>query len=254
MWRGFAHAITVGNLLCGFLSIVMAIDGYVVLAAWLIICASLLDAFDGKMARFVRCDTAFGMQFDSLADLVSFGVAPGVLVYLAAFQEHGVPGVVVSFTPVVFSAVRLARFNIDERGEDSDYEGLASPAQACLIASFVIFNVSLWGDIRSHTVLAGLVVFVGLLMVTRFPLPNLPRITFREPGDNLTKMLVLIGCIVVIAVNPPHHAFPVMASMVLAAFIAGAVRSAHREVVTLAEDDAAAPESKTSVSGAADDS
>ena len=254
MRQAITHSITIGNLFCGFISIVVVIEGYGVLAAWLIICASLLDAFDGKIARFINSQSAFGVQFDSLADLVSFGVAPGVLVYLLAFQEHGVLGVIVSFTPVVFSAFRLARFNLAERGEDSDYAGLTAPLQGCLIASFVIFNVSLWGDVRSHTVLAGLVIFLGLLTVTRFPLPNLPRITFREPGYNLTKMIVLVGGIVVTALNPPRHVFPVLASLVLAAFIVGAVRSAQRQVVTFVESNAAASESEASISGAADDS
>jgi CDP-diacylglycerol--serine O-phosphatidyltransferase len=254
MRRAVTHSITTGNLFCGFISIVMAIQGYGVLAAWLIICASLLDAFDGKIARFINGESAFGAQYDSLADLVSFGVAPGVLVYLLAFQEHGVLGVMVSFMPLAFSASRLARFNLSERGEDSDYAGLTTPLQACLIASFVIFNVSLWGDVHSHTLLAGLVVIVSLLMASRFPLPNLPRITFREPGYNLAKMIVLVGCIIGTALNPPRHVFPVLASLVLTAFIFGAVRSAHREVVDLAENDAVAPESEASVSGATDDS
>lgn len=254
MKQAITHTITTGNLFCGFVSIVAAIEGYGVLAAWLIICAALLDAFDGKIARFMNSQSAFGLQFDSLADLVSFGAAPGVLVYLLAFRENGVLGVLVSFTPLIFSAIRLARFNITERGEDSDYEGLTAPLQGCLIASFVIFSVSLWGDVRSDTVLAGLVIFLGLLTVTRFPLPNLPRITFREPGYNLTKMLVLTGGIVVTAVNPPRHTFPVLAAVVLAAFIVGAVRSAQREVDDLVECRATASESEARMSGAADDS
>lgn len=254
MWRGLAHTVTVGNLFCGFLSIVMAINGYGVLAAWLIIAASLLDAFDGKIARYMNSQSAFGLHFDSLADLVSFGVAPGLLVYLLAFREHGVPGVVVSFFLVVFSAIRLARFRLSGRGEWHQFEGLSSPLQACLIASFVIFNLSLWGHVRAIPLLAGLVIFVSLLMVSHFPVPALPRITFREPGYNLTKLLVLVGCIVLIAVNPPRHAFPVLASLVVIAFVVGAVRDAHRETISLAESGAGSSESKAPMSGATDDS
>jgi len=246
--RCMAHAITVGNLFCGFLSILMALNGLSGLAAWLIISAALLDAFDGKVARFMRSDGSFGLQFDSLADVVSFGVAPGVLIYWLAFKEHGVLGVLVSFVPVLFAAVRLAKFNISEASETHDFVGLSSPLQACLVASFVILNLSLWGEVRWHAPLAVLVISTGLLMVSRFPLPNLPRLTLREPGYNLSKLLVLIGCICLIALNPSRYAFPVLASLIAAAFIAGALRAAHGADMDLDDDEAEPAESKISIS------
>ncbi len=243
-----AHAITGGNLFCGFLSILMALNGLSGLAAWLIISAALLDAFDGKVARFMRSDSSFGLQFDSLADLVSFGVAPGVLIYWLALQEHGVLGVLVSFVPLLFAAVRLAKFNIGEASETHDFTGLSSPLQACLVASFLILNLSIWGEVRLHAPLAVLVISAGLLMVSRFPLPSLPRLTLREPGYNLSKLLVLIGCVCLIALNPPRHAFPVLGSLVVASFIVGALRAAHSADMDLDDDDAEPAESKITIS------
>lgn len=247
MRHRIAHLLTTGNLFCGFFSIVMVLDGHGALAAWLIIGAALLDAFDGKIARFMQTESDFGLHFDSMADLVSFGVAPGILVYILAFQDHGMLGVLISFIPVFFGAIRLARFNLKKgRGGSSEYEGLSSPLQACLIASFVILNLSLWREVRSDMVLAGLIVLVGLLMVSHFPLPGLPRITLREPGYNLTKLLVLIACIVIVAINPPHHTFPVLVSLAVAAFIIGALRSHQGEELSLDEldEDEATPASE----------
>jgi CDP-diacylglycerol--serine O-phosphatidyltransferase len=227
----------------------MALNGDGRSAAWLIIAAALLDAFDGKVARHTKNDSAFGLQFDSLADLVSFGVAPGILLYLLAFREHGLAGVMVSFVPVVFAAIRLAKFNIRGISETHEFEGLSSPLQACLLASFAILNLTLWGEIRWNALLASLVVLLGLLMVSRFPLPGFPRITLREPGYNFTKLMVLIGCVGLIVVNPPRYIFPVLAMLVVAAFIAGAVRAARHEDIELDQDDTAPAEGDVRMSG-----
>ncbi|MFH1010131.1 MAG: CDP-diacylglycerol--serine O-phosphatidyltransferase [bacterium] len=256
MWQWMAHAITVGNLFCGFLSIVMAFNGDGRSAAWLIVAAALLDAFDGKIARYARNDSAFGLQFDSLADLVSFGVAPGILIYLLAFREHGLAGILVSFVPVVFAAIRLARFNLQGVSEAHEFEGLSSPLQACLLASFAILNLSLWGEIRWNALLTSFVVLLGLLMVSRLPLPSLPRISLREPGYNFTKLIVLMGCVGLVAVNPPRHIFPVLTMLVVTAFIVGAVRAAHHEDMELDEmgldeEDTATAEGNARVSGGA---
>jgi CDP-diacylglycerol--serine O-phosphatidyltransferase len=236
-WRWIAHTITVGNLFCGFLSIVMALNEQTRSAAWLIVLAALLDAFDGKVARHAKKHSPFGLQFDSLADLVSFGVAPGILIYLVAFHDNGWSGIFVSFVPVVFAAFRLARFNIQGVRDTHEFEGLSSPLQACLIASFVVLNLSLWGEMRWDGLLASLVVLLGLLMLSRFPLPGLPRLSLREPGHNLAKLLFLVACVGLVALNPSLYAFPVLAILVVTAFIVGAVRAAHHENVELEEGD-----------------
>ena len=250
MRQRIAHLFTIGNLFCGFFSIVMVLDGHGALAAWLIFCAALLDAFDGKIARFTRSESVFGFQFDSLADIVSFGVAPSILIYLLAFQEHGALGVFVSFVPVLFTAIRLARFNEKNvEGASHEYEGLSSPLQACLIASFIIMNLSLWSMVRSDMVLAGFVILLGFLMISHFPLPGLPRITLREPGYNLTKLLVLIGAIVFIAMNPSRHIFPVAVTVTVAAFVVGALRNSRGDDVEFDEHETGARKGEAPVPG-----
>jgi CDP-diacylglycerol---serine O-phosphatidyltransferase len=219
-----ANMMTSGNLFCGFLSVLLAMGGHPQLAAWLIIFAAVLDAFDGKAARFFGGGSDFGLQFDSLADMVSFGFAPAALIYTVAFNELSIPGLVVSFIPVLFVAIRLARFNVAADGRAHDFVGLSSPLHACLIASFVIMSYTTWGEIVDTNVLAGLVLISSLLMISRFPLPGLPRFTLREPGYNLVKVLVLMSAVGFMAINPPRYTFPALAALIIAGFITGALR------------------------------
>jgi CDP-diacylglycerol--serine O-phosphatidyltransferase len=243
-----AHGITGANIFCGFLSVLMTLNGMGGLAAWLIICAALLDAFDGKVARLMRSDSAFGLHFDSLADMVSFGVAPGALVYWLAFQERGIPGILISSVPPIFAAIRLAKFNIRTEKEAHEYVGLSSPLQGCLLASFVILNLSIWEDVHLEALLAVLVILTGLMMISRFPLPSLPRISLKEPGYNLAKLLALVGCICLVALNPPRYAFPVLMSLVIAAFVTGAIRAARSVNMELdEEEDAESAESEIGI-------
>jgi CDP-diacylglycerol--serine O-phosphatidyltransferase len=220
-----ANIMTSGNLFCGFLSVLFAMEGHPQVAAWLIFLAAVLDAFDGKAARFFGGGSEFGLQFDSLADMVSFGFAPGVLIYTVAFNELSLLGLFVSFVPVLFVAIRLARFNVAADGKAHDFVGLSSPLHACLISSFVIMSYSTWGEILDTNVLAGLVLTSSLLMISRLPLPGLPRFTLREPGYNLVKMLTMLGALVFMGINPPRFTFPALAALIIAGFITGAIRA-----------------------------
>ncbi|RPH95394.1 CDP-diacylglycerol--serine O-phosphatidyltransferase [candidate division KSB1 bacterium] len=232
-----ANLLTSGNLLCGFLSILLAIDGHPQIAGWLIFFASVLDAFDGKIARLLGGSTKFGLEFDSLADMVSFGVAPGVLIYQVAFCELEAPGLVVAAIPVLFTAIRLARFNVNADDRAHDFTGLSSPLHAGLIASFVVMSYAVWGEIADSDVLAGLVLLTSILMVSRFPFPGLPRLTLREPGYNLVKVIFLILAMVFMAWNPPRHTFPAIAVVVSAGFVTGALKALLRRASN-AEDEA----------------
>src|SRR3990170_93873 len=92
-----ANIVTSGNLFCGLFSVLSVMDGHPVLAAWFVVMAAVLDAFDGKAARFFGGGSDFGVQFDSLADMVSFGLAPAALIYAIAFHDLGFAGLVVTF-------------------------------------------------------------------------------------------------------------------------------------------------------------
>lgn len=130
---------TVGNLFCGYLSLWCSIKGTFELAAYLIIAAAVLDMLDGRIARLTNSTSEFGEEYDSLADLVSFGVAPGVLAYSWGLSDFGRLGWMASFLFVVCGSMRLARFNIQTHAADKKYFiGLPIPAAAGTIAVLVL--------------------------------------------------------------------------------------------------------------------
>ena len=220
-----ANFVTAGNLFCGLFSVLSVMDGHPVLAAWFIVMAAVLDAFDGKAARYFGGGSEFGLQFDSLADMISFGLAPAVLIYAIAFNDLGFAGLAVTFAPVLAVAIRLARFNVMAATGVRTYVGLSSPLYACLTAAFVVMSYSRWGEIVDSNVLAALVLIGSLLMVSRLPLPALPRFTLREPGYNLAKMLFLIAAVVYMAINPARHAFPALTVLMVSAFVVGGLHA-----------------------------
>lgn len=130
---------TVGNLFCGYLSIWSSIRGTFETAALLIIGAGVLDALDGRVARLTNSTSEFGEEYDSLADLVSFGVAPAVLAYSWGLSDFARLGWMASFLFVVCGSMRLARFNIQTRVVDKRFfVGLPIPAAAGTLASLVL--------------------------------------------------------------------------------------------------------------------
>jgi CDP-diacylglycerol--serine O-phosphatidyltransferase len=130
---------TVGNLFCGYLSIWCSIRGTFEIAAYLIIIAAVLDALDGRIARLTHSASEFGEEYDSLADLVSFGVAPAVLAYSWGLSDFSRLGWLVSFLFVVCGSMRLARFNIQTHIVDKKYFiGLPIPAAAAALSTLVL--------------------------------------------------------------------------------------------------------------------
>ena len=164
------NLMTITNLFLGFVAILLVFDGRVVTAAWLIIAASVLDALDGKLARYINTPTHFGLELDSLADLLSFGVAPSVLLYINYFQQLGGLGILLGFSPILFCAVRLAKYNITTTlpEEHIVFYGLPTPVEASILVSYVIFNFAIWGHLKYGVVLTPLVIMTSLLMVGGF--------------------------------------------------------------------------------------
>ncbi len=171
---------TLMNLLSGYLAIVQTIEGRFDYACWLIVLAGLFDAFDGMMARLTGSMTLFGVELDSLSDMVSFGVAPSALIYVFGLQEYGVVGLMVSALPTICGAVRLARFNVRFDGAKRDYfRGLPVPAMAAVIVAFILnFDEAGWFHRFSP---GGLSVFIPLsiglsmLMISTIKFDALPR-------------------------------------------------------------------------------
>ena len=178
----FPNFFTLMNLLSGFFAILQTAQGNLDGAAWLIVLAAFFDLLDGMMARLAGVSSAFGLELDSLCDVVSFGVAPSFLVYAVGLDELGpLWGAVVASLPALCGAVRLARFNTyTEVGEKKDYfTGLPIPVQAGAVVAFIlVFEDSSWftGLERGRIqVLIPLVVVLSFLMVSPVRFPSLPQ-------------------------------------------------------------------------------
>ncbi len=176
---------TVLNMFCGFLSIVQSSEGKFTNACWFIVLAGVFDSLDGFMARLTKSSSQFGVEIDSLSDVVSFGTAPAFLVYkLSLFQLEGF-GLIISSLLALLGGIRLARFNIQLVGFDKNYfVGLPIPASAITIISFVLF----FYDEKSGaflysfapTILPFLTVIVSLLMVSKVKYDTLPKFSKKE--------------------------------------------------------------------------
>ena len=163
------NMMTMASLLTGFLGILWSIDGRFEMAAVAIIVSCVFDGLDGKLARLTNSASDFGVQLDSLVDLVAFGVGPAVMIYMWNTFEFGRLGIMASFLVMACGALRLARFNI-QTGKISKkfFIGLPIPAAACTLATFVLFS-SYIPEPLVHwipRVTLGLAFLVSILMVS----------------------------------------------------------------------------------------
>ena len=148
-----------GNVVCGFLSILSSIEGNITAACWFVVLAGFLDALDGKVARLSRTTSQFGVELDSLADFLSFGVGPAVIVYSVKLSALGKWGWIISIVFIMAAAYRLARFNLmADKEEKKEFVGLPVPAAAFGLVSFVIFSYSLWDQLRYDELLVSMVI------------------------------------------------------------------------------------------------
>lgn len=201
---------TVLNMFCGFLSIVNASKGDILQASWLIILAAGFDTLDGVMARITKSSSQFGVEIDSLSDVVSFGAAPAFLVYQAHFHSLQGFGILLSSLLMVFAGLRLARFNVNLVGFDKDhFLGLPTPASALTVASFLI---NYWSPTvglgEAGVLLPYLVVPLALLMVSKVKYDTLPRISRRSFQKEPWKFVFLGLAIVVVVVTAGEAIFP----------------------------------------------
>ena len=196
------HILTTGNLAAGFYAIVKASEGDFDRACIALIIAAVFDALDGRVARMARATSAFGMEYDTISDTVSFGVAPAILAFNAgAFHELGWTGWVMAFMFTVCAALRLARFNVSPGRYRGRFEGLPSPAAAGMVLSTVWLTVFLKENGIALGVPASLaalgVAALGLLMVSPIPYRSFKEI--HLPGSYRTIVLSVIGFAVILS-------------------------------------------------------
>ncbi len=209
--------LTCTSLFSGFYSIVAAINGKFFAAAVAILVAAIFDGLDGRVARMTHSTSRFGMELDSLCDLVSFGVAPALLAYLWALTPYGRYGWLAAFLFVATTALRLARFNSasDDTETGHDFVGLPCPAAAGMIATTVMFCRFLGAEetVR-HISLLLLVYILSYLMVSTHRYPSFKQINLSREK----KFQVLVGMVlllILLATEPPVTLFAVAVIYVL---------------------------------------
>ena len=199
---------TTGNLLLGFYSVVTGLRGGFQRAALLVFVAAFLDGLDGRIARLMRTESDFGREYDSLADLFTFGATPALLCYVWGLSEFGRAGWLIPLFYMVCAASRLARFNVQTRVVDSRYfVGLPSPAAAGAVCS-VLFFADPSDGLVWPLVVVGVLIGTGALMVSTFRYMSLKRIDLRE-RRSYRALLPLAGGILVVAFHPPAFFFAV---------------------------------------------
>jgi CDP-diacylglycerol--serine O-phosphatidyltransferase len=202
---------TTGALFAGFYAIVQAMNERFEYAAVAILIAMVLDGLDGRVARMTHTQSAFGAEYDSLSDMVSFGVAPALVVYEFALQDMGKLGWIAAFVYCAGAALRLARFNtqLDIVTDKRFFQGLPSPASAALVAGFVWVMVSY--DVAGEDVswLATVIaLFGGLTMVSNFRFYSGKEINLRKSVPFFVILLIVLAFILV-STSPPEVLFGV---------------------------------------------
>jgi CDP-diacylglycerol--serine O-phosphatidyltransferase len=159
---------TASSIFVAVLSMINSASGNFEKAAWMIVLSLLFDGLDGKVARLTKGESKFGVEFDSLADIVAFGVAPALLIYFQIGKDYGKLGVLVSALYVVFGAVRLARFNVTTSKNDPNiFIGLPIPAAALTLISLSLLDLEYNLKILEPTILV-LMLIVAILKVSNF--------------------------------------------------------------------------------------
>ncbi len=225
---------TTASLFMGFFAMISAVEGRFSAAALAILTSLVLDGLDGKIARATRTTSRFGVEYDSLADLVAFGVAPAMLVFRWGLEGFGRLGWLAAFLFVACGALRLARFNVQvEEVGTKHFVGLPIPAAASMIATTVLLADQLGhpGPVSFWPVVAA-VLALSFLMVS-----NIPYLSFKELGlAQLKSFNWLVGLIlffILVAVQPQVMGFALMAAYVtlgpLGARLLARRRAAGRE-------------------------
>jgi CDP-diacylglycerol--serine O-phosphatidyltransferase len=202
---------TTGALFAGFYAVVQAMNGRFEHAAVAIFIAMVLDGLDGRVARMTHTQSAFGAEYDSLSDMVSFGVAPALVIYEFALQGLGKFGWIAAFVYCAGAALRLARFNtqLDTVTDKRFFQGLPSPAAAALVAGFVWVMVEYdvaGGDVNWLAAVVAL--FGGLSMVSNFRFYSGKEINLRKSVPFFVILLIVLAFIL-ISTSPPEVLFGV---------------------------------------------
>jgi len=202
------NTLTLCGMFCGFFAILSAINGNFLYAAWAIVLANVFDGLDGWIARLTNTTTRFGIELDSLSDLVAFGVAPAVMMYKWALMPFGRLGWAAAFLFVACGALRLARFNIQTGTPGSKaFKGMPIPGAATVIASIVIFYYEFWKGLPGKNIFFLIItILLSLLMVSTIRYHGLKEIDFKEKKP-FWFLIVFVIILFVLFVHPSTAIF-----------------------------------------------
>ena len=199
----FPNLFTTGNLFCGFYSIVLSLRGNFTGAAYLILAAGIFDLVDGRVARIVKGVSEFGKEYDSLADLVSFGVAPALMAYLCNLMFIPRIGWLAAFLMVACGALRLARFNVIYKSRDPRFfVGLPIPIAAAAVATCLLFIRETGIDVKDNYIFLSLIPLISFLMVSGVNYKSYKKAQDTVRRDFFANMVIFLLLLVVVAVHP----------------------------------------------------
>ncbi|MFP5398979.1 MAG: CDP-diacylglycerol--serine O-phosphatidyltransferase [Gammaproteobacteria bacterium] len=240
---------TVAALFGGFYGIVMAMNGRFEQSAIGIFAAAVLDSLDGRVARMTNTQSAFGEQMDSLADMVSFGAAPALIVYVWALSGLGKLGWIAAFIYCACAALRLARFNTNIGTVDKRwFQGLPSPAAAALVVGFiwVMDDAGIRGATRIDWLAWGafaLTLYAGLTMVTNVPFYSFKDVNFRKSVPFIVVVAIALA-IALITVHPPTVLFAVFCVYGFSGYVVYAWRRSKGRPVSVIATSTDEPDEK----------
>ncbi len=187
-------------MFCGFYAILASFKGHYIYGAWAILIANIFDGLDGWVARLTHSTTRFGIELDSLSDLVAFGVAPAVLIYSWGLTPYGRIGWSAAFLFVICGALRLARYNVQMGStERKSFTGMPIPGAATVMASLVLFYNEIWGELtgKNHIILL-LPFLLAILMVSTLQYHGLKELDPRSRKPFWLLVIVVIFLVLII--------------------------------------------------------
>lgn len=232
------NTLTLCGMFCGFFAILSAINGNFLYAAWAIVLANIFDGLDGWIARLTGTTTRFGIELDSLSDLVAFGVAPAVMMYKWALMPFGRLGWAATFLFIACGALRLARFNVQTGSPGSKaFKGMPIPGAATVMASVVIFYYEFWKGIPEKNVLFLIITIVlSLLMVSTIRYHGLKEIDFREKKP-FWFLIVFVLILFVLFIHPSTAIFIFAMAYLIWGIIENIYLSIRRKRLRLTEQE-----------------
>jgi len=199
--KSIPNMLTLGNLYCGFLSIGFAANSHFNNAAILIIIGMMLDSMDGRLARILKADSTLGKELDSLADIVTFGVAPSFLIYYTYFHQFGLLGLAVAGMFPLFGAFRLARFNISANKSSQNYF-IGVPITA---AGGILALLTLFGNYIPNIITTVIFTMLCFLMISKIRIPSLKEVPLPKYGTIVT---IFLGCLLFLIYKETYGRFP----------------------------------------------